>query len=594
MQNKFINDIKIHQESYNSNKKKFQSIGIVKVLLFILFVICIYQLYNKGITTAYLAATPILLVTQILFWIYHNKIQTEMDYAKGIISLNEKNIARITGDWKHFKDQGEEYMDVDHPYGNDLDIVGKKSLFQFLNTTNTYHGRKAFKDAMLHRSFSPNEVLSRQKAIVELSKDFVFLNNIWYYFSKIGISHNISEFIQELQSNRPFLKHKILKPILMRLPIVTCILLGLSLLFPQLRILLPISVGFVFLQMVIWLVGVPSIHNYLMRTSGHTFKLNPYCTIIDIIEQQEFQSEKLKEVQNILSASDVSAKKAIKELNKINDRLSARHNSILYFVLNILLLWDYECIILMENWKNAYAPYCEEWFTALGEFESLTCFANMPDVCALTCIPEISDGKKITANELGHPLIMNEDRVTNSMNFNNDIFIISGSNMSGKTTFLRTVGINLILAKCGSFVCADKLEFSLFQIVTSMRIADDLNEGISTFYAELKRIKHIIDAAKMDSNTLFLIDEIFRGTNSADRLSGARTVAAKLHSFGVSGMITTHDLELCSLESQYARMHNFNFRETYEDKKIKFDYKMRSGKSQTTNAKFLMELVGIL
>jgi DNA mismatch repair ATPase MutS len=295
-----------------------------------------------------------------------------------------------------------------------------------------------------------------------------------------------------------------------------------------------------------------------------------------------------------LVISDVSAAQAIKELSKITDRASVRSNPIVYFVLNTLLLWDFECAFLFEDWKRKYAPQCEKWFLALGELESLSCFATLRNVCDHTCYPRMLACRGVEAEALGHPLIPNTVRVTNPLRLQNNILIISGSNMSGKTTYLRTAGINLVLARAGGPVCAKDMVFSDLHIFTSMRVTDDLNDGISTFYAELKRIKKILDAAKSNRNTVFLIDEIFRGTNSVDRLSGARTVITKLSQIGVSGMITTHDLELCDLQEDVPEIQNYSFSEYYENGHIFYDYKMRPGKSKTTNAKYLMELLEIL
>lgn len=594
MEHKFLENISIYESVLKKDTKRFQYIGFIKVFLFILFVFGIYQLFTGKFAFSDWIAVLILLILQIFSWLCHNRIHENLSFSKGMIEINQKNISRLNGAWKDFKDWGEEYAQIEHPYGMDLDIVGKKSLFQFLNQTNTRHGRKAFIEALLHQSFRPDEITFRQQAITELAKDFNFMSKLWYHFSKIGSKSNISEFINELKYSRPFFRYKLSGTLLMRLPLITCLLLAGAFLIPIVSPLKPLSVLLVLLQSILWLAGVSRIHYYLTKTAALPFKLNPYHTVIGYIEVQNFQSERLQNIIHTLSASNVSAKKAMRELNQIADRLSARHNSILYFLLNIIFLWDYKCIILMEKWKNTYAPYCEAWLTALGELESLTCFANLPYVCHQVCMPDMIRGKQIQAKDMGHPLISNKERVMNSIQLNNEIFIISGSNMSGKTTFLRTIGINLVLAKCGSYICAKEMKCSLFNIITSMRIADDLNEGISTFYAELKRIKHVIDSAGEEQMTLFLIDEIFRGTNSEDRLCGAKAVLEKLCSYGVSGMITTHDLELCKLETQYANIRNYNFRETYKGHQIIFDYKIRSGKSQTTNGKFLMELLGVI
>jgi len=248
---------------------------------------------------------------------------------------------------------------------------------------------------------------------------------------------------------------------------------------------------------------------------------------------------------------------------------------------------------MLEEWKEKYSKLSEDWFLKIGELESLISFANLPNACSNMSTPIYTDDKNIIkAEEIGHPLLPNDKRISNDMAIDDNILIISGSNMSGKTTFLRTVGINLCLAKAGSLVCANKFTFSNLNILTSMRITDDLNEGISSFYAELKRIKLIVDEAKKNQDILFLIDEIFKGTNSIDRLYGAKTVISKLSGLNTIGLISTHDLELCSLAN--SRIKNYSFSERYADNKIYFDYKIKEGKSETTNAKYLMEIIGLI
>jgi hypothetical protein len=375
-------------------------------------------------------------------------------------------------------------------------------------------------------------------------------------------------------------------------PLVTFIAIVGIVLFRQ-ENLYALAVSIVALQALVWVIGMLKTHKFLGGISRLPYKLSAYSEAIGILKSKDFDAEILKQIQAQLGASEFSAEQAIKDLGKISDKVSVRHNAILWFILNVLLLWDIECSIMYEKWKMKYAPVAEGWFLDLGEFESLLCFSNLPNVCNNTCLPSATNEKAIKAQSLGHPLIHNGVRVNNDINCKDSIFVISGSNMSGKTTFMRTVGINMVLARAGSFVCAKAMDFPLIEIMTSMRIADDLNEGISTFYAELKRIRGIIALAEKEPRTIFLIDEIFKGTNSADRLSGAKAVLSKLNKIGALGIITTHDLELCEIANQYPRIKNYSFSEEYRNNQIHFDYKVKHGKSTTTNAKYLMKMVGI-
>jgi len=211
------------------------------------------------------------------------------------------------------------------------------------------------------------------------------------------------------------------------------------------------------------------------------------------------------------------------------------------------------------------------------------------------CFPNFDQDRLFVAGEeMGHPLLTGQQRVTNNFRIEKQIAVITGSNMSGKTTLLRTIGVNLVLAYAGAPVCARKFDCSILEIYTSMRISDDLNSGISTFYAELLRIRMIIDFSKNKQDMIFLIDEVFRGTNSRDRVSGARNVLLNLNKDWIIGLISTHDYELCKLQNEISgRIVNFHFIEHYTEDEIKFDYLLKPGACTISNARYLMKMAGI-
>lgn len=273
--------------------------------------------------------------------------------------------------------------------------------------------------------------------------------------------------------------------------------------------------------------------------------------------------------------------------------ISIRSNGILYILFNIVFLWDYQSSFALENWKAKFGSNVETWLSSIGEIESLTSLTVPLQIENGLSFPKIDSSKfTINAKAIGHPLIKKEERVYNDISIEDKILIITGSNMSGKTTFLRTLGINMVLTNAGAPVFSSELSLPIMDIYTSMRITDDLKNKISTFYGELLRIKEILDYGKVHKNTFFLIDEIFRGTNSKDRIYGARNVLLNLNKNGLMGAITTHDLEICELDND-KRIVNYNFSEKYVDGLIDFDYKIKPGKSTTTNAKHLMKTVGI-
>lgn len=594
MKDKFNEYIEQNELKLNKYSHTFNTIGNIKLLLALFLIISIYLTFKRDYESIFVSANVTCLAALISLWFYQSKIREKINYSKGQIAINKANLDRISGTWDTFDDIGEEFVDFEHGYACDLDIVGKKSVFQFLNRTNTWHGRQSLADDLLNSNYSNEEIIERQEAIKELSNDIEFANHIEYYFSKIGIDSIAEKLAHELKDESIFIENKIIKFLLSYVPPVTFIFIIATIIL-KLQHLYIFGAFFVVTQAIVWILGMPKNREYLGIITHLPYKLSCYIAVINIIKNKKFTSKKLLKIQLQLGTSELSAEKGLKELSQISDKMNINNNGILYILFNIFYLWDYQSSLMLEEWKLKYAHLSENWFITLGEFESLLSFSSLGNVNNNTCMPVVStNNKEIEMQELGHPLIPNETRINNTLKLQDNIFIISGSNMSGKTTFLRTLGVNLVLAQCGSFVCGGYMTFSNLKIMTSMRIADNLHEGISTFYAELKRIKYIIELAKKDTNMIFLIDEIFRGTNSTDRLYGAKTVISKLDELGSVGIITTHDLELCELSNSNLRIKNYNFSEYYKEDKICFDYKIKSGKSTTTNAKHLMEMVGIV
>ncbi len=594
MHEKFSKQIEECKNILNKRNTAFNLVGYAKLLLVLLLGVSLYFMVTKTFPISLIIGSEIILIVLIVLWSYHDRLYEDINYLNGIIAINRRNLDRLSGDWVHFPDIGKEFIDAEHPYACDLDIVGEKSLFQFMNTTRTWFGRQALAGDLLNSCYSIRELKKRQDAILELSKDFGFSKMLEYHFSKIKPDDSVLKLVNELKDSRKFVKTKITGYFLSFLPLLPILsfacgyLIGLAFLYS-------VGIGLLGLQLIIWVCGLPKILKYLGTAAQMPYKLSLYSKVLDVLQDRKFDCEKLCQIQAELGNSELSAAQALKDLSKISDRINVRHNGIMCVILNALFLWDYQCALMLEEWKEKYAHAVEKWFLTLGEFESLLCFSKMTGFYDNTCMPVFTEkSKTFAARDMGHPLLHNEKRVNNDIRLSDSIIIISGSNMSGKTTFLRTVGINIVLAQAGGYVCAGEMTLSPMKIMTSMRVTDDLSEGVSTFYAELKRIKGIIDLAKTEKNTIFLIDEIFRGTNSSDRLSGAKTVISKLNELGVIGMITTHDLTLCDLANKYLRILNYSFSEHYKDKKICFDYILKPGKSNTTNAKFLMEMIGII
>lgn len=590
---KFTTRIEIHEKDLQKHRKQSSVIGNIRLLAIMLSIYCTYTTIKFNYNTLCLLISFWAYAAFIALVIWHRMIKNKMDFSKEIININKRYIARIDGSWIDFDDIGEEFIDKNHRYSSDLDIVGKESLFQLVNTTNTLNGRNSLAKLFLEPDYDEKEILLRQEAVKELESRLDLCQKMEYITGKYKDKlKNPQRLIDYSEDNSMALKSKIIKKLIYMMPLITVPISAAIIVFKMKEMYILIA-AIIAIQLLIWGIGVLKVNSILKSVDYLKYNLDTYVNILKLIEKQEFNSERLKDIRTRLFDKKDSSIIAIKELDRILERINLRYNGVLYILLNAILLWDFQCAFSLENWKEKYGHKISEWLGAIGEIESLMSLSVCMHINDEICFPTIDNTNlEVVAKDLGHPLISSGDRIANDLEMKNNIFIISGSNMSGKTTFLRTIGISLILAYSGAPVCAKEMTCSILNIFTSMRISDELKNGISTFYAELMRIKNIIDYSAEKKKMIFLIDEIFRGTNSLDRIIGAKNVLANLHQAGVVGALTTHDLELCDLD-KYKRIKNYHFSEYYKNNKIFFDYKIKIGKSTTTNAKYLMNIVGI-
>lgn len=592
MEKRFIDKKEEYNNLYKSLEKKFNIISNIRFFLMALIIYLGYNIYHN-FSKLFLVLEIILVFLFSILVVYHQKIREERERAKILDDINGRYISRIDGTWIEFEDTGKEFIDTSHDYSNDLDIVGENSIFQLLNITNTHTGRKIFANNLLKPDKDREKIYLKQEAIKELGEKLDLVQEIEYltYKNKKDLK-DPETLIKYAESKENLFKSKFIKNLIKFMPVLVFSII-ISGIFSKSLFMFYIGLGVLIVQVLIWLLSMFRNSQILETVNYLKYNLETYLEVLKLLEKEDFSSEELKRIKETMFSQGQSSIDAIKELDKITQIINIRSGGISKLLLNVLFLWDYQCIFLLEKWKNKYGKKVKGWIEGIGEIESLISFSVLNNINSHITFPEIVDGKsRIIAEELGHPLINMEDRVDNDIKLDNEIFIITGSNMSGKTTFLRTIGINLVLAYNGAGVCAKSMELTILDIITSMRIVDDLKGGISTFYAEILRIKRIIDRAETQDNMIFLIDEIFTGTNSVDRILGAKNVIGNLNKDNIIGMITTHDLELCALDSR-KRIRNFYFEDKYDGKTIKFDYKIKLGKSTSTNAKNLMNLAGI-
>lgn len=547
--------------------------------------------YLQEQASAYLLTLPLILWFSVLVRKHHN-IRSELTYLGHLVQINEQALQRLAGQWTTFPADGAQFAQVEHPYTGDLNIFGQGSLFQYINATNLVTGQQALA-GMLSESTEYAHIPARQRAIQELAG----LLNWRQQFQAIGMSsgNRVKEPAKLwgwAKEPSPWAGSKAFY-LLALIPLTTWLLV-LLMAFGLVPTYIPLAL-FV-LQALLVTAGQVLIGRAFQDTEQAVGELTRLAKLLGEVEGQTFQAPLLKELQGKLRQKNKAASEQVQALSQIAVLINLRY-SVVYHFINALFFCDLYTMWKLEQWKGQYGRYLSRWFVVLGQLEALASLAGLSHDHPHWVLPELRQGPPFfEAAQLGHPLIHPTKRVCNDVALREPgtIHIITGSNMSGKSTLLRTVGINLVLAYAGAPVCAQALRCSQMNIYTSMRVLDSLEEGVSSFYAELKRIKLVIEAASSGEPLLFLLDEIFRGTNSRDRIAGARTVIKNLAQHKALGFVTTHDLELGSLEKEIpGKIYNFHFTDRIIEQTITFDYRLKEGISQTTNALALMKMVGI-
>lgn len=575
-------------------KNSHSLLGTLRLLCFLAIAFFVFITFKKGLSLSYMLASFILLCIFVFVLIKDIKVSNNIKTLKNLISINEDYINRITGNFNSFKDCGDDFLEATHPYEKDLDIFGQNSLFQLINVAKTFIGRNKLAKLLKAQELKVDVIRDRQAAVSELASNIEFCQNLQCAgANKKHISEDPKNVLEYIETKNNLSSNSAIRLLIYILPIITIAFAVLTSIF-KIHVLAYILIALLFIHIAINVLSFLTVYPTLNDLENFNSNFDVYSSIIAVIENETFNCKLLTKLHQCFFNKG-KASSVLKKLDTIISAVNLRSNFLLYFILNLIFFWDFHCLFFLEAWKDKYGDNIRTYLNTAGDFEMLASLAVVSHFDCKLCTPTFSlDTSKIIAEELGHPLINNSSRVYNNINFDNNIFIVTGSNMSGKTTFLRTIGINLVLAYSGASVLADSFHCSLLKIFTSMRISDDLSQGLSTFYVELTRIKTILDFLPRKEPMLFLIDEIFRGTNSNDRIIGAKTVLKNLNTPWCCGLISTHDFELCDLENlDSKKILNYHFKEDYIDEKIHFDYKLIKGRSDTTNAKFLMRMIGI-
>ncbi len=592
------------EAKYNELKEEYQSliaeqtqsINRISNMRFIVFALGaglgIY-LFVKESYGLFVLDIVIFLILFISLMVVHGRYLNRKKYSIVLRKINEDSLKRIQGDWNSFSDDGEEFINNDHPYSQDLDIFGKSSLFQFINTASTYLGRLKLRDLLISPTKSIEEISNRQEAVTELSHKLDWRQKYMAEGMAQSKMHDPKELFSWGNSIDAFYRKPLVIAAFRFIPIITVVIGILTFISSKPNYFILIAA--LLIQFVILKINSRKRVGMLEVTSKYMGNVKAYDKMLCVLEKEQFNSPYLEGLKGRLkNDKGQTACEQIRQLVKIVDAISNRHSQ-LYVFFNIVFLIDYQFTFALEKWKEKAGSNLESWLNIIGEFEALSSLAVLRYDYPEWTMPELSEAMPLFhAEEMGHPLLV-DSSVSNDLKFEfpENILLITGSNMSGKSTLLRTCGINLVLAYAGTVVCAKTFKCSVMDIYTCMRVSDNLEKNISSFYAELLRIKMIVKTVEEGQRIFFLLDEIFKGTNSIDRHTGAKALIKKFSKEKILGLISTHDLELGDLEKESDRVKNYHFQEYYENNEIFFDYKLRTGVSETRNAEFLMKMAGI-
>lgn len=577
-------------------RKQLNRFAVIRLILFFLAIFFLARWLRTNLVLA-VAGSVLSLLVLLVFVRLGSKRSARKRMLEELVRINEQELGVL--DWNfEFFNPGNEYSDPQHPYASDLDIFGEHSLFQYLNRTATSKGSDRLAET-LGRQVPVEEIPVRQAAVGELSEKVEWRQEFLASgrmseetredYAKLNFWLNGKSYI----ASSPFYK-----TLLLVLPALTILSIAAAFLWIPYNIpvfLVLIQLGIVGLN----LRQINHHHNQLTRKFQLVLK---FSSMIRMIEEEVFASEYLSALCGGLSSSGIKAGQQLQFLARLTMQFDRRLNMVMGLVLNALVMWDLQCIRRLEKWKSANAVEVPRWFHILSEFEALNSLGNFAFNIPDAIFPELSHNNAgspeiiIETDSLGHPLIPSRENIRNDLKIKKpgEFLLITGSNMAGKSTFLRCVGVNLVLAGAGAPVAARKMIWHPIKIMTNMRVRDSLSSRESTFYAELKRLRMILEEVGKGEPVLVLLDEILKGTNSRDKHFGSEMFIRQLIREGATGLIATHDLELSMLEDEFpGRILNYCFEVQIDKQEFIYDYTLRRGVCQTLNATELMKKMGI-
>jgi len=584
----YQNTIDALNKSKSILNKQISILGWSRLLVFITAAFSVYYCiadFNNLHLTLLIGS---IIVFLFLLYVY-NKLSNERELITNMISINENEVAVLEHRPSIFV-SGNEYLD-DESYHADLDIFGDRSLFHLINRTTTVIGKERLTTLFKAPLTTAQGIKAQQVAVKELSEKTLLRQHycaIGMRSTKNQVDYNA--IFEWLDSPNEFIGSPKIRFLLIFAPLL---IIG--------------SVIYGWMADYYWIINYAIIIN-LTIAGSYTKRINKihqslsknlkhfadFAEMFDLINEEKFNAQLLINIRN--NASE--GQQQFKALSKLGHFFDQRINLPVSFFLNVTILFDIQCVYRLEAWKKKNKSKVGFWLNSIAETETLSslgtfCF-NHPEYI----FPQINDEAPfLKAKDLAHPLIPSRECVSNEITLGNDqrLFIVTGSNMSGKSTFLRTIGVNVLLARYGAPVCATEFECSVMDIYTSLRQTDSLLDHVSLFFSELRKLKSILHGLSMNSKSLVLLDEVLRGTNSDDKLYGSQELVKKLIQTGCVTILATHDIALSKMSNEYPdAIKNWCFESSLENNQLSFDYRLKSGVSQNRNATFLMKQMGII
>jgi hypothetical protein len=529
----------------------------------------------------------------------HRRIESSHRRHRIWQRIKQQHLASLSLDWENLPLPSAFEVSPEHPFASDLNLVGHRSLHHLLDTTVTLGGSRRLLDWLLSETPSAENAMEQQKWVQILRSRNLFRDKLALLsratHRKAGTKHDdglrwddaaLQKWLQEKETPFPF------RPWLIGLGIFALFNIIMLLFVPKFA---PLGI------VLYWLVygsQFPKLKGAFEESQDTQAVLQRFMPPMLFLEK--YRSSKLKDLLAPLQHPQYRPSVFTQRLTRIANFSALSRNEFLFVLLNTLMPWDMLFSFLLDRAKAGLQQHLPEWLRAWYKTEALCALATYADLHPRSVFPTFSADSSsvgLKAEQMGHPLIRESQKISNDFEMDTlgEIALFTGSNMSGKSTFLRTVGVNVVLAQAGGTVDAASFQLTPMRVFSCMNVSDSVNDGLSYFYAEVKRLKALLNAAQVrqESPLFFLIDEIFRGTNNRERLAGSRAfIHALAHENGL-GMISTHDLELVTLEEALPNLHNFHFREDVTEGKMTFDYLLRKGACPTTNALKIMEIEGL-